>query len=163
MYRTCVGTSDEVGNGDCRHECDDEEPHQGNLVESTHVHDDHDDHDCSASGSEDCLVKFPFFLMYNVLVCKVFFGPYGVAASSLVGLYDLVLVSVVSPFCRGSHVILFFFHLLFSMFRDTFNMMPCDVQQQCKRTSVRWLLVVSLEQGSAVNMCRCVIMMCTRL
>ena len=50
--------------------------------------------------------------------CRVFFGLYSIAASSLVGLYDNVLVSAVSPFSRKkgrkSSVICFsveFFHV----------------------------------------------------
>ena len=49
LLRTCAGTSDEVGFGDCRHDCHKEESHQEGI---DNVHDDHDDH-CSASGSGD--------------------------------------------------------------------------------------------------------------
>ena len=44
-----AGTSDEVGSGDCRHVCDDEESHQEDHDEGDHVQEDHDDH-CSATG-----------------------------------------------------------------------------------------------------------------
>ena len=48
--RTCAARSGEVDQCDCRHECDDEEEsNQEDVVESDHVHDDHDDN-CSASG-----------------------------------------------------------------------------------------------------------------
>ena len=60
---------------------------------------------------------FPFPL-YTLFVCRVFFGHYSVVASSLVRLYDNVLVSAVSPFSRKkgrkSSVICFsveFFHV----------------------------------------------------
>ena len=51
MLRTCAARSGEADDGDCRHECDDDEEqsHQEDHVEGDHVHDDHDDH-CSASG-----------------------------------------------------------------------------------------------------------------
>ena len=71
------------------------------LDEGDNVHEGHDHH-WSASGSEDCLVMSSLFPLYSVFVLRVFFGLYGVAASSLVGLYDLVLFSVMSPFCRTS-------------------------------------------------------------
>ena len=44
------------------------------------------------------------FPPYNLLVFSVFFGLHDVAASSLVGLYDLVLVCAVSPFVIRSDV-----------------------------------------------------------
>ena len=69
-----------VGHLDCRHVCDDEESHHDDLDESDHVHEDHDH--CSASDSDVCLV--------NLIVFTVLFGLYGVAPSSLMGLYDLV-------------------------------------------------------------------------
>ena len=46
---------------------------------------------------------FPF-LLYTVFVFRMFFSLHDVAASSLIGSYDLVLTSVVSPFCRRSDV-----------------------------------------------------------
>ena len=51
------------------------------------------------------LVKFS---LYNLFVFRVFFGLHGVAASSLIVLYDRVLVSVLSFFFRSRNVILFF-------------------------------------------------------
>ena len=88
VFKTKVGTLDVEGYSDCRHDCDDEESH----------HEDHDDH-CSASGTQDYLVMFSFLFVF-----RVFFGFSGVAASSLVGLY-LVLVSVASRCCARSDVI----------------------------------------------------------
>ena len=35
--------SDEVDYGDCRHDCEDEESHQEDVVEGDQVHDGHDD------------------------------------------------------------------------------------------------------------------------
>ena len=47
LFRTCAVKSGEVGCGECRHNCDDEEEfHQEHLAEGDHVHDDHDDHCC---------------------------------------------------------------------------------------------------------------------
>ena len=86
------------------HVCDDEESHQEDHVEGDHVHDDHDGH-CCASGSEDCLVMCSLFhstLCWHSVCSSVFDG---VASSSLLGFYDLVLVSVGSPSCRSSHEI----------------------------------------------------------
>ena len=100
-----------AGYGDCRHVCDDEEHHHEDLDEGDNVHEDHDDH-WSASGSEDCLVMFPLSHCKNALVFRVFFGLYGVAASSLIGLYDLVLVSVVTPVLWKKRHTSSFFHLL---------------------------------------------------
>ena len=56
--KTPARTSDAVGYGDCRHDCDGEESHQ--LSKGDHVHDDHDDRS-SASGSRGGLVMFPLF------------------------------------------------------------------------------------------------------
>ena len=81
-----------------RHACDDEESHHEDLDEGDHVHEDHDDSSALLSGH-----AFPFPL-YNLFVFRVFFGLYVVAASSLAALYDLVLVSAVSPFCRSIDV-----------------------------------------------------------
>ena len=50
-----------------------------------------------------------------------------------------------------------------SKFRDALNTIPCDVQLQCERTSVKWLFWVSLEQSATVNVSRRVNMMCTQL
>ena len=99
VFKTSAGTSDVVGYCDCRHVCDDEESHPEDLDEGDHVHEDHDDH-CSASGTEDRLV------MSSLVHCTtcLFFCLCGVAASSLVGLYHLTLVSVVSPFVKRSVV-----------------------------------------------------------
>ena len=57
----------------------------------------------NASGSEICLVMFSFCTVQFVCI-HVLFGLYGVAATSVVRLYDLVLVSVASPFCRSDVV-----------------------------------------------------------
>ena len=65
VLKTRAGTSDMVGYCDCRHVCDDEESHNEDLDEGDHVHEDHDDH-CSASGTEDCLVMFPFHSVQSV-------------------------------------------------------------------------------------------------
>ena len=46
------------------------------------------------------------FPLNKLLVFMVFFGLHGVDASSLIGLHDLVLVSVVTPFFKSSYVIL---------------------------------------------------------
>ena len=73
------------------------------LDEGDHVHEDHDVH-CSASGTEDCLVMCSLFHCTTLYLFWVFFGLYGVVVYSLVVLYDLVLVSVVSPFVRRSEV-----------------------------------------------------------
>ena len=86
----------------CRQDAD-EESREEDLVESDHVHDDHDDH-CSASGLEDCLVKFP--LLYNLFVCRVLFCFHGVAAASLTGMHDRVLFTVATPFFGSNDVIL---------------------------------------------------------
>ena len=85
-FKTSEGTSKKVSCCDCRCVRDDEESNHEDLDEGDHVHEDRDDH-CSASGSVP---------PYNLFV----FG-----ASSLRGLYDVVLVSVVIPFCGRSHVI----------------------------------------------------------
>ena len=81
-----------IGYGYRRHVCDDEESHHD---EGDHVQEDHNDH-CS----EDCFVMFSL----SDREITAFFGLFGVAASSLVGLYDLVLVSAVSPLWRRSDV-----------------------------------------------------------
>ena len=44
--------------------------------------------------------------LYKLLVFRVFFGLQSVAASSLVGWHDHVLVSVVTPFLGSGYVIL---------------------------------------------------------
>ena len=82
---------------DCRHVREDEESHHGDLDETDHVHEDNDDH-CSASYTEDCLAMFFPFPLYNVFVFRVFFGLYGVTASSL--LYDLRIDLCSKPFLR---------------------------------------------------------------
>ena len=82
--RRVAGTSDVAGHSD-RHVCDDEESHHEDLQESDHVHEDHDDQ-CPASGSEACLVMFSPFPQHNLIVFRVCFGLYGVAASSFIGL-----------------------------------------------------------------------------
>ena len=66
--------------------------------ESDHVHEEHDDQHRVLRIVQS---RFPFPL-YNLMVFKVFPSPYGIAASCSRGLYDLVLVSVVSQFCRRS-------------------------------------------------------------
>ena len=58
-------------------------PHE-DLDEGDHVHEDHD-HPWSASGSEDCLVMFSSFPLYNLFVFRALFGLYSVAASFLCG------------------------------------------------------------------------------
>ena len=73
-----------------------------------HVHDEHNDH-CAASGTEDCTVMFSFFICTTLSLSRVFFGLCGVAASSLVGLYDLVLVSLRNQIFRRSDVNPLFF------------------------------------------------------
>ena len=60
---------------------------------------------CSASGFGKLTGEVSYF-HYNLLVFKVFFGLHGVAASSLIRLHDRVLISVVTPFFKGSYVIL---------------------------------------------------------
>ena len=85
-----------VCHSDCRHVCDDEGTDHDDLDENDHVHEDHDDQ-CSASSSEACRVLLFPLSLYNMFVFRVFFSLRGVAASSLVGLYDLVLVSVSKP------------------------------------------------------------------
>ena len=69
------------------------------LVEGDHVHDDHDDH-CSASG----------MFSLSTVQCSQYsgcsFGLYDVAASSLIGLFNFVLISDVTPFFWSSYVIL---------------------------------------------------------
>ena len=102
--RRVVGTSDVVRHSDCRHVCDNEESLHEYLDENQHFHEDHDDH-CSASGTEDCLVTLSlidcaicvYSMCSSVFIC-------GVAASSLVGLHALVLVSAESPLARRSDV-----------------------------------------------------------
>ena len=65
----------------------------------------------------------------NCLFFRVFFGLYGVAASSLIGLYDLVLVSVVSPFCRTRDV-----NPLFALaFLSSSSMSDCVYLCSCMR------------------------------
>ena len=99
VFKTNAGTSD-AGYCDCRHVCDDEETHHEDHDECDHVIEDHDDRS-SASGNEDCLVMFSVFHCTTSLYTGC---SYGVVASSLVGLHDLVLVSVVTPFVRRSDV-----------------------------------------------------------
>ena len=101
VFKPGAGTSDVIGSCDCRHVCDDEETHREGLDEGDHVPDDHRSHRvlrvvCS---------RLP---LYNLCVFSVPFGLHGVAASFLVGWYDLALVSVVRPFCRGNDINPFF-------------------------------------------------------
>ena len=79
-------------------------PTMKTLTKMDHVHEDCDDH-CSASGSGGSFRHAFLLPLYNLLAFKVCFGLDGVAASSLAGLYDLVSVFVVSPFCGSSHVL----------------------------------------------------------
>ena len=69
-FKTRAGTPDVVGHCDCRHVCDNEESHhEEDLDKSGHeVHDDH----WSASGSEYCLVIFPFSAEQPVCIQGVF-------------------------------------------------------------------------------------------
>ena len=95
VFKTSAGTPDEVDHGDCRHVCD-EASHHEDLEEGDHVHE-----------VQYWVVRivwscFPFPLC-NVFVFMLF-GLYGVIVL-LVGLYHLVLVHVVSPFCGRSDVI----------------------------------------------------------
>ena len=53
-------------------------PIHEDLDEGDHVHEEHDGH-CSASGSEDCRVRFSLFPQYNLFVIRAFFGLYDVA------------------------------------------------------------------------------------
>ena len=100
VSKTSAGTSGEVGCGDCRHVCDDEESHREDLDEGDRVHDDH----CSASSSEDCLVMAPCFTAQCVCIQGVLRSLRCRCLLLVTGVYDLVLVSV-SPFCRRSGVI----------------------------------------------------------
>ena len=95
VYKTCSGTSDEVGYGDCRDDCDDEESLQEDLVEGDHVHDDRECN-CFASGSEDCLVKFPLF-HGTLCSCSEWCSVFTVLLALFwMELYDLALISVVN-------------------------------------------------------------------
>ena len=51
-----------------------------------------------------CLVRCSLFHCTSCFVLSALFGLYGVAATSLIGLHDRVLVSAVSPFFKGSDV-----------------------------------------------------------
>ena len=62
VFKTSVGTLDEVGYGDCHHVCDDAESHHEDFDEGDHVHEDRGDRS-STSSSEDCLVMFFFSLV----------------------------------------------------------------------------------------------------
>ena len=108
VFKTSAGASDAAGLCDCRHVCDVEESHHEDHAEGDHVHDEHNDH-CTASGTEDCTVMFSFFICTILSLSRVFFGLCGVAASSLVGLYDLVLVSLRNQIFRRSDVNPLFF------------------------------------------------------
>ena len=66
-FKKSAGTSDAVRYCDCRYVCDDEESHHGDLDESDHVREDHDDH-CSAWSNEYRLVIFPFFTVQPVCI-----------------------------------------------------------------------------------------------
>ena len=100
--RRAAETSDVVGYSDCRHVCDDEESHHEDLDEGDHVHEDNDDH-CSATGSEAVWSCFPVSTVQLYCIQGVLWS-YGVAASSRIGLYDLVQASVISPFVRRHDV-----------------------------------------------------------
>ena len=56
------------------------------------------------------------FPLYNLIVFRVCFGLYAAVASSLTVLYNLVLVSVTSPFVRRSDVQIFHSRLRVSSF-----------------------------------------------
>ena len=73
-------------------------PTMKTLMDGDDVHEDHDDH-WSASDSEDCRV-----MCSSVFTMSL--------PPPFVGLCELILVSVVSPFCGRSDVNPFF-HLLF--------------------------------------------------
>ena len=82
-------------------------PTMKTFDESDHVHESQDDH-WSTSGSEDCLVMFPFSTFpskcSSVKRCHCLF---------LGGFYDIVLVFGASPFSRRSDVI----HVSFALHR----------------------------------------------
>ena len=78
-------------------------PTKKTLSKVTFAHDDHGDHlSASRLRFSGQVVPFP---LYNLFTFKAFFVLHSVAASSLTGLYDLVLISVASPPCKSSHVI----------------------------------------------------------
>ena len=107
VFKTSTWTSDEGRHSDCRHGFDDEESHHLDLDEGDHVHESHDYH-CSASGPEDCLVVFslvPLYILFSR--CSSVFTVS--VPSSSEGLHELVLVSVVSPYCTTQFLSL---HLL---------------------------------------------------
>ena len=84
VFKTSVGTSGVACYYDCRHVGDDEESHHEDLDEGDHLHGHLD-------GTEDCQVMFCLFHCAACLhsgCSSVFIG---VAASSSVGSYDLVL------------------------------------------------------------------------
>ena len=70
-------------------------PNMKTLILNDHVHEDHDDQ-CS----EDCVGHVFAFPLYKLIVFRVFFGSYGIAPSSVIGLHDCVSASVISPFER---------------------------------------------------------------
>ena len=109
--------SEEVGYGACRHDCDDEESHLEDRVEGDNVREDHGD-PLFCIGIWRVIGQVLPSPLHKLLVFRVFLGLHGVAASPLIGLYDLVLVSVVTPFSRNSFVILPFQ-------RDSVTNLPC--------------------------------------
>ena len=103
-------------------------PTYEDLDEGDHVHEDHDGH-CSASGSEDGLVRFCLVPQYKLFVTRGALRSLRCrSASSLIGLYDLVLVSLVSPFCGRSDAIHFAFAIL-----STSSMSDCVSPCSCMR------------------------------
>ena len=93
MFKTSVGTSDEVGFGDCRHVCDDEESRHEDRVEGDHVHETNDDH-CSALGTEDCLAMFSLFHCPEIVCIQD-------CASVFTGSLRCFLLDTVVPPCIG--------------------------------------------------------------
>ena len=128
LLRTCAVKSSDVDDGDCSMIAMMKNPTKKTLSKvtmsmtatTTVLHRDLD------IGWSKC----PFFPPYNVLVFSVFFGSYGVVASSLIRLYELGLVSAITPFLRCGNVI---FHSNACLSNS--SMSDCVYPCSCMRTS----------------------------
>ena len=116
--------SDEVRDGDCRHDCDHEESDQEDPVESDHVQMTtmttvlHRDLENDWSSSHCSTVQC-------VCVQGVLWSLHCVPTSSLIGLYDPVLVSVVTPLLNNSYVILPFQRFCVKLFHVGLRVSLC--------------------------------------